>query len=68
MPTPQALENLRRATERMKAAQQAHLAFIERPDRQFSPEERAEDRRLLDKVNRSTAAYWEAFEKASTLG
>ena len=38
MPTPQALENLRRATERMKATQQAHLAFIERPDRQLSVE------------------------------
>jgi len=65
MPTPEALENLRRADERMKAAQQEHRTFIEWPDRQFSPEERAENRRLLDNVNRMIAEYIEAFERAA---
>ena len=65
MPTEEALENLRSAEERMRAASEEHLAFIERPDRQFSPEERAENKRLLDNVNRTIAEYWEAFERAA---
>jgi hypothetical protein len=65
MPTREALENLKGAEERMEAAREEHLAFIERPDRQFSTERRAENRRLLDNVNRTIAEYWEAFERAA---
>ncbi len=65
MPTEEALENLRSAEERMRAASEEHLAFIERSDRQFSPETTAENRRLLDNVNRTIAEYWEAFESAA---
>jgi hypothetical protein len=64
MPTPETLENLKVAAQRMRAASEEHLAFIERPNRQFSPEEKKEDRRLLDNVNRTIAAYWKAFERA----
>jgi hypothetical protein len=65
MPTPEALENLSSAEKRMRAASEEHLAFIERPDRQYSPEERAENRHLLDNVQRTIAEYWEAFERAA---
>lgn len=49
----------------MKRAQQEHLAFIERPDRNYFPEEKAENRRLLDAVKQSIAEYWQAFERAA---
>lgn len=65
MPTPEALKRLRQAEERMKHAQQEHLAFIENPDRGYSAGERTENRRLLNNVNGSIADYWEAFEAAA---
>lgn len=64
MTSEEALENLRRAQERMKAAQEAHRSFIERPGRNFSDEERSENKRLLDEVKQSISGYWEAFEQA----
>src|ERR1700676_4012169 len=39
MPTPEALENLKIAEKRMRDANEEHLAFIELPDRKYSPEE-----------------------------
>jgi hypothetical protein len=48
VPTRKALETLRSAEERMKTAKVKLRDFIERPDRQYSPEERAENKRLLD--------------------
>jgi hypothetical protein len=65
MPTPEALENLRSAEERMRAATEEHLAFIERRDRQYTPEYRAENRRLLDNIQRTIGEYWETFERAA---
>ncbi len=65
MPTPEAIENVKMAEEHMKAAHEEHLAFLERPDRQYSREEMAENRRLLDNVNRTIAQYWETFERAA---
>jgi hypothetical protein len=65
MPTPEALKRLQQAKERMKRAQQEHLAFIENPDRGYSVEERTENRRLLNNVSGSIADYWEAFEAAA---
>jgi hypothetical protein len=65
MPTPEALKGLQQAEERMKHAQQEHLAFIENPDRGYSVAERTENRRLLNNVNGSIADYWEAFEAAA---
>ena len=64
MPTPEALENLRRAEEGMKLAQQELLAYLDRPDRRFSAEEREENRRLLKKVSQSLEEYFQAFEQA----
>ena len=64
MPTPEALENLRRAEEVMKLAQQELLAYLDRPDRRFSAEEREENRRLLKKVSQSLEEYFQAFEQA----
>ena len=63
MPTPEALENLRRAEEGMKLAQEL-LAYLDRPDRRFSAEEREENRRLLKKVSQSLEEYFQAFEQA----
>jgi hypothetical protein len=65
MPTAEALARLQQADQNMKAAQQAHLAFTERPGRTFSTEERAENRRLLDRIDQSIAEYWQAFEQAA---
>jgi hypothetical protein len=48
VPTRKVLETLRSAEERMKTAEGKLRDFIERSDRQYSPEERAENKRLLD--------------------
>jgi hypothetical protein len=64
MPTPEALEKLRRAEEGMKLAQQELLTYLERPDRRFSAEEREENRRLLKRVSQSLEEYFQAFEQA----
>ena len=64
MPTAEAMEKLNRAIADMKAAQEAHLTFIERPDRTFSNEESLRNKVLLDRVNQSIANYWQAFEQA----
>jgi hypothetical protein len=66
VPTRRALEILRSAEERMKTAEGKLRAFIERPDRQYSPEERAENKRLLDDLRLALAMveYSEAFEQA----
>jgi hypothetical protein len=64
MPTPEALENLRRAEEGMKLAQQELLTYLERPDRRFSAEEREENRRLLKRLSQSLEEYFQAFEQA----
>jgi hypothetical protein len=65
MPTREALEHLKSAEERMNVATEAHRAFLERPDRDYSPEERAENRRLLDNIQRTIDEYWEAFNRAA---
>ena len=44
MPTPQALKDLKKAEERMSAAHEEHLAYLERPDRQFTAEARVENK------------------------
>ncbi len=64
MPTRKALETLRSAEERMKTAEGKLRDFIGRPDRQYSPEERAENKRLLDDLRLAMVEYSEAFEQA----
>jgi hypothetical protein len=64
VPTRRALEILRSAEERMKTAEERLWSFIERPDRQFSPEERAENKRLLDDLRLAMVEYSEAFDQA----
>jgi hypothetical protein len=64
VPTRRALEILRSAEERMKTAEGKLRAFIERPDRQYSPEERAENKRLLNDLRLAMVEYSEAFEQA----
>jgi hypothetical protein len=63
-PTPETLENLRRAEEGMKLAQQELVTYLDRPDRRFSAEEREENRRLLKRVSQSLEEYFQAFEQA----
>jgi hypothetical protein len=48
----------------MKTAEGRLRAFIERPDRQYSPEESAENKRLLDGLRLAMVEYSEAFERA----
>jgi len=48
----------------MKIAEERLRSFIERPDRQYSPEERAENKRLLDDLRLAMVEYSEAFEQA----
>ena len=43
-----ALDRLRSAEERMKTAEERLRSFIERLERQYSPQERTENKRLLD--------------------
>jgi hypothetical protein len=64
MPTRRALERLRTAEERMKAAEESSVRFIERSERQCSPEERAKNKRLLDDLRLTMVEYSEAFEQA----
>jgi hypothetical protein len=64
VPARRALEILGSAEERMKTAEGRLRAFIERPDRQYSPEERAENKRLLDDLRLARVEYSEAFEQA----
>jgi hypothetical protein len=63
MLTPEALNNLREAGRRMQAATEAHRAFLEQPNRQYSPDERAESKRLQDAVRQRIDEYRQAFEK-----
>jgi hypothetical protein len=64
VPTRRSLDILKSAEERMKIAEERLRSFIERPDRQYSPEERAENKRLLDDLRLAMVEYSEAFEQA----
>jgi hypothetical protein len=64
VPTRRSLEILKSAEERMKIAEERLRSFIERPDRQYSAEERAENKRLLDDLRLAMVEYSEAFEQA----
>ncbi len=64
MPTEEALRKLKLAEEEMKAAQKAHLAFIEESNRDFSEKGRAKNSALIDHLQKSIANYWRAFEEA----
>jgi hypothetical protein len=48
----------------MKTAEEKLGSFIERPNRQYSPEERAKNKRLLDDLRLAMVEYSEAFEQA----
>ncbi len=64
MPTRRAREMRKRAEERMKNAEQGLRSFTERPDRQYSSEEKAENKRLLDVLRLAMVEYSEAFDQA----
>ena len=64
MPTRKALETVRSAEAHMKAAEEKLRAFIERPNRQYSPDESATNKRLLDDLRLAMVEYSEAFERA----
>lgn len=63
-PSRQAVERVQAACDRMKQAHNDHLAFIERPDRTFSLDERTENERLLTALRQSIQEYWDAFDAA----
>jgi hypothetical protein len=64
MPTRRALERLKSAEERMKNAEEKLRSFIDRPDRQYSSEEKAENKRLLDVLRVAMVEYSEAVDQA----
>jgi hypothetical protein len=64
MPTRRALERLKGAEERLKNAEERLRSFIEWPDRQYSSEEKAWSKRLLDVLRVAMVEYSEAFEQA----
>ncbi len=64
MPTRRALDRLRSAEERMKTAEERLRSFIERSERQYSAQERSENKRLLDDLRLAMVEYSEAFEQA----
>jgi hypothetical protein len=57
MPTRGALEKLKGAEERMKNVEERLRSFIERPNRQYSSEEKAENKRLLDVLRLAMVEY-----------
>jgi hypothetical protein len=61
VPTNADRENFKGLEERMTAAHQEHIAFLERPNRTNSPEERAENRQLLDGLKRAISDYEKAL-------
>ena len=64
MPTRKALESLKNAEQRMKTAEEKLGSFVERPNRQYSPDESAQNKRLLDDLRLAMVEYSEAFERA----
>ena len=64
MATRKALETLRGAEEHMKTAEEKLRSFIERPNREYSPDENAKNKRLLDDLRLAMVEYSEAFERA----
>jgi hypothetical protein len=64
MPTRRALDRLRSAEERMKTAEERLRSFVERSERHYSPDERAQNKRLLDDLRLAMVEYSEAFEQA----
>jgi hypothetical protein len=64
MPTRKALESLKSAEQRMKTAEEKLRSFVERPNRQYSPDESAQNKRLLDDLRVAMVEYSEAFERA----
>jgi len=64
VPARRTLESLRSAEEHMKTAEEKLRSFIERPNRQYSPDESAKNKRLLDDLRLAMVEYSEAFERA----
>ena len=64
MPTRRGIDRLRSAEERMKTAEDKLRSFVERTERQYSPQERSENNRLLDDLRLAMVEYSEAFEQA----
>ena len=64
-PSKEAVEKVRKASERMRQAHEAAVAFMERPDKTYSPNEIAEENRLNNAVSQSIADYWAAFYAAA---
>jgi len=64
VPTRKALETVRSAEAHMKAAEEKLRSFIERPNREYSPDESAKNKRLLDDLRLAMVEYSEAFERA----
>ena len=51
----------------MKAAEERLHSFIERSERQYSPQERSKNKRLPDELRLAMVEYSEAFEQAVRL-
>jgi hypothetical protein len=64
MPNRRTIERLRSAEERMKIAEDGLRSFIERSERQCSPQERSQNKRLLDDLRLAMVEYSEAFDQA----
>jgi hypothetical protein len=64
VPTRKALETLRNAEAHMKDAEEKLRSFIERSNRQYSADEIAKNKRLLDDLRLAMVEYSEAFERA----
>lgn len=66
MPSRETVKRVEIAAERMKQAQQKHLAFIDQPGRSYSAKDRAENDSLLCALKDSITEFWEAFNQAAT--
>ena len=63
-PSKQAIERVNAAKERMRQAQQKLFAFSEDPDITYSPEELAENGRLVSALQQSINDFLDVFNEA----
>ncbi len=64
MASPEAIARVNRAKEEMMNAEFELRAYLERPDRGYTPEEFQRCRELVARLKRTIDAYMRAFAKA----
>ncbi len=66
MPSMEAIDKVMIAQDQMDKAHKAHLDFLERPGRSYSPQDREKNTRLLNALHHSIEEFWKAFNQAAS--